>query len=170
MTCLLTACVMCGLDEHAQCFLQLQGWWDFGDASGEHNRKPVLHSLVMKEIGRWCLAAGDSHSVHHYSSLFIIVYLSFLHIPNIPMSHRHILGASEARRPCQRGSWGIQESSWTSPGGDRSRISQQGGDRSIQKPTEPKVKETDLRSQMITDFQHLQPPLVVGFPFDWTWS
>ena len=39
---------------------------------------------------------------------------------------------------------------------------------SIQKPTETKVKETDLRSQTFTDFQdfqHLQPPLVVGFDF-----
>lgn len=118
-------------------------------------------------IGGWCLAAGDSHSVHHYSSLFII-YLSFLHIPNIPMSHRQILGASEARRPCQRGSWGSLGDFLTSSGGDRSRISQQGGDRSIQKPTEPKVKETDLRSQTFTDFQHLRA-FGGWFPFDWTW-
>ena len=117
MTCLLTTCAMRGCDEQAQCFLQLQGWWDFGDASGEHNRKPVLHSGVMKQIAGWFLAAGDYLPIYLYLSFVHRVFticsssyircLSFVHIPNIPISHenRQIVGA-EAREPCQRGSWG----------------------------------------------------------------
>ena len=123
-----------------------------------------------EEIGGWCLAAGDSSFCSSLFIILFIIYLAFLHIPNIPMSHRQILGTSEARRPCQRGSWGIQEISWH-PGWVIEAESTARYHCTFKNQQNPKVKETNLRSQTFTDYTDFQHLRAFGgcFPFDWTY-